>query len=101
MSLNAKDLQTWKSRIVSAQAYQQRHHARWRDSLDWLNLRYMERIFKGNETEWTQVHWVWNYYNTLIPTLYAKDPNVQVKAKRKLSVPFSETMAEVLPYLNE
>ena len=99
--LSKPAIQKWKGRIYQAVAGQQKHHQRWRDSLDWLNLRYLQRIYKGPETEWTEVHWIWNYFNTLIPTLYAKDPNVQVKSRRKISGPFADTMAENLTYHNE
>lgn len=99
--LNAQERQTWRGRITQAESFQKRNHSRWKDSLDWLNLRYLSQKLGDSAKDWTEVHWLWNYYNTLIPTLYAKDPNVIVKARRKISFPFSATLQDVLTYDND
>jgi hypothetical protein len=86
--------------IRSALSYQTQQKPRWDDSLDFLRLSYFDKR-SGNDLERTEVHYVHAYYNTLIPTLYSKNPTLFVKARKPSSLPLAETMEQVLNYYKD
>ena len=75
--------------------------SRWESSLDFLRLRYFDHRMYGTDEEKTEVHYVWAYYNTLIPTLYSKNPYIFCKARKPRSLPFAESMEQVCNYYKD
>ncbi len=98
MPLDAQFRQNWTSKIESALSLQAEQKARWDTSLEFLRLKWFENNLGDIETERTEVHFVWAFFNTAIPTLYAKDPHLFVKPRRSSATPFADTMEEVLNY---
>lgn len=96
--LDTDQLNTWNARLAQSIGEQAKHHQRWRDSLDFLRLSWFDKNLGGQLTERTEVHWAWSFYNTIIPTLYSRDPHIYVKPRRTSSVGFAETMEEVQNY---
>ena len=97
MALTDDDRLLWQQRLAHAQGLQAQQKERWEQSLDFVRLQWFAKRFPA-ELERIEVHWAWSYYNTLIPTLYSKDPHIFTKARQASSVPFSDTMEEVLNY---
>ena len=98
MALEQADREYYLRAIRAAISLQSEHKDRWESSLDFLRLRYFDRRSMGFDSERTEVHYSWAYFNTLIPTLYAKNPFIFVKSRRPQSLPFAETMQDVLNY---
>ncbi|MCH7761717.1 hypothetical protein IIA15_10030 [candidate division TA06 bacterium] len=97
MALDEEQRSLWKTRISQALAMQAEQHKRWRDSLDFIKLQWFDK-HQGSDEERIEVHWAWSYKNTIIPTLYARDPQMFVKPRTSNRTPFANTMEEVLEY---
>lgn len=98
-SLSISELSLWRSRLSQAIALQEMEKPRWESSLDFIRLQWFERRSNlKNDPDRVDVNWAWSYLNSLIPTLYAKDPKISCKPTRPRSTPFAQTMEEVLEY---
>lgn len=96
--LTTAEANNWQARLTLALGEQAKQKQRWQDSLDFIRLRWFEKNVPGLQWEKTEVHFSWILYNTIIPSLYAHDPHLFVKARRKVSFPFASTMEDVLNY---
>lgn len=96
--LSTEDQNKWQGRLILAQGEQAKHHRRWKDSLEFIRLQWFDRNMGLDALEKTEVHFAWILYNTIIPSLYAHDPHLFVRARRKSSFPFSSTMEDILNY---
>lgn len=96
--LTAEQQNQWQGKLTLALGEQSKHKRRWQDSLDFIRLRWFENNAPGTQFEKTEVHFSWILYNTIIPSLYAHDPHLFVKARSKVSFPFSATMEDILNY---
>ena len=97
MSLSPDDLSSWRIRLNNSLDLQAGQKDRWETSLDFIRLRYFQKR-QGDDPERVEVNLAWSYLNTLIPTLYSRDPEIKVKPRRARSTPFANTMADVLMY---
>ena len=101
MSLTQSDREYYSRSIRASLSLQQEQRGRWEDSLDFLRLRYFDRRMGIADTERTEVHYSWAYFNTLIPTLYSRNPQWFVKSRQKSKLPFAQTMQDVLNYYKD
>lgn len=88
-------LTVWKSRIIRAEALQQRVHEEWKTALDLINCEYFQKRTTPLE-ERVDVHFANWYYNNLVPLIYFRDPFIFCKSKNDEYVRFSETMEKAL-----
>ena len=101
MALSGQDSRYYTNLIQHSLSLQAQQKERWEQSLDFLRLRWFERRAGLLDAERTEVHYIWAYFNTLIPTLYAKNPHIFVKARQPKQLPLAQTMEDLLNYYKD
>lgn len=89
------DISIWKSRIIRAEALQQKMHPEWKTALDLINCEYFENRSTPMEDR-VDVHFANWYYNNLVPLIYFRDPFIFCKSKNDKYVRFAETLETVI-----
>src|SRR3990172_4188726 len=96
--LDAEEIKKWQRRIDLSRAWRKPHEERWRRNLDYLQ----GYILEGEEnTNRIVVNLVFPLVRVVIPSIYARNPELMLKARQRSFDMSTDCVRDVVQYFLE
>lgn len=98
--LDTDEIKKWQRRIDRSRAWRKPHEARWRRNLDFLQGYFIEKE-DATEEDQIVVNLVYPLVNVVIPSIYARNPDLMLKARQRHFDMSADCVKDVVQYYLE